>query len=404
MRRIVLVLATAVATSAGCSVTDPPEPDADAFEFEPGMFVPRTWDAAGKADLPNSAFTPAYLDTSGYLAIAQQFQLAGYDVTPTAAQRAFDWPLEPADQATVLNRAGTPIRLARRVYEHTGFDIIRHDAAASTEVFAPVGGIAEVTDWNGQQQLFGGYQSVVSIWDPETHLIVQLMHVEAAPELPRDRLFTIERGQRLGVLGAIEIRGGQHTHVNVVDASARRLVDPALLFPTYLDTTAPVIEGVYLLDEAAASHRTLTTGALDVVVEVSDRDDRSPRNLEPARIAYVARAQDGTVLGQVGGCALADAFADLELAGLTSAIRLLDFGNAAAQVGGFWPSSDLGNPDRTFRYAVTNLRLDGDRCAVTADDRLGAIVVTDEVTSVQLSIDVWDAHGNHTAVTRTLTR
>lgn len=396
----------AVATTTGCAVTEPAvaADDGDAFEFEPGLLVPLTWDA-GKADLPNSAFVARPLDTAGYLAIARSFVIAGHDVSPTTAERAFDWPLAPADRTAVLNRAGTPIRLAQYVYEHTGLDIIRRHDAASTDVVAPVGGIALVTDWDGAQALTGSYQTVVSIWDPTTHLIVQLMHVAPAAGLPRGEFFTIERGQLIGTLAVIaRIPGGEHVHVNVVDASAMRLVDPAIAFPAYQDTTAPTIQHVYLLDAQAGRSDSLTTGPLDVVVEVADRDAHSRRNLEPARIAYVARDQAGTVLGQVEACALSDAFSDLQVEALTATIRLLDFGNAEAQFGGFWPASDLGNPDRTFRYAVTNLRHEGTRCAVVEDDRLGAIEVTDAVTAVELTIDVWDARGNRATQTRTLTR
>ena len=53
---------------------------------------------------------------------------------------------------------------------------------------------------------------------------------------------------------------------------------------------------------------------------------------------------------------------------------------------------------------MTNLRHEGTRCAVVEDDRLGAIEVTDAVTAVELTIDVWDARGNRATQTRTLTR
>jgi len=55
-----------------------PTPEANAFEFEPGLFIPLT--RAGKEDLPNTAFQPRVLDTTGYRLIANKFVTANYDV------------------------------------------------------------------------------------------------------------------------------------------------------------------------------------------------------------------------------------------------------------------------------------------------------------------------------------
>jgi hypothetical protein len=381
----------------------PTAPDDDVFELEPGLFISRKAD--GKADLPNSAFTPRVLDTSGYRAIANLFVAASYDVHRTTMPAAFDWPL--TGSRAVLSREGTPIRLASDVYEHTGLDVIRLTETEEAIVHAPLAGTAIVSDWYGTQQFpWGDYSTVVSIWDPDTHLVVQLMHVKADPMLPRGTFFPVTRGQPLGELADIGIAGGRHTHLNVVDAEHFELLDPITVMPQYLDTTKPVAHELYLLDAMGARHDALVSGPLDIVVSAHDRDDMSPRNLEVVSIAYSARDEMGNELGHLDRCLFSDAFKKLatDWSMSTSTIRLIDFGNATGQFSGFWPSSDLGNPDRLFRYAVTNLVQNNGTCAVVANDRDGQLVIADTVTSLTVTVDLWDDRDNRETKQFTLAR
>ena len=400
MQRLAILALTA------CTTGGEPEPAPDpaaTFEFEPGLFVPLV--SGGKADLPNGAFSARSLDTSGYRAIANRFVAAHLDVKRTQVQPAFDWPL--ADSRTVLDREGTPICLANQVYEHTGLDVIRASEMESAVVHAPVGGTAQITDWSGGNAYPNGdYSTVISIWDPETHLVVEVMHVKPDAMLPRTGTFTVTRGQVIGELADIGIVGGRHTHVNVVDAERFELIDPVLAIPSYPDKTKPTIEEVYLLDEMAMKRQTLKTGALDVVVSAFDRDDQSPRNLEVESIAFEAVDQAGNRLARLDRCHFSDAFEELatDWSMNASTIRLIDFGNASGQVSGFWPSADIGNPSRLFRYAVTNLRLVDGRCSVVANDRDGQLAITDAVTSLTLTLQLWDARGNHEMKTVTIGR
>lgn len=393
--RVAASVAVAALTSCaeGVRFSDPSDPEPNEwFEFEPGMFVP----LGGKADLPNSSFQPRILDTNGYRAIADKYVAARFDVKPTGALAAYDWPL--TSSRTVLSREGTPIRLGSLVYQHTGFDIIRASETESAVVHAPVSGTAQITDWFGQTAFpSGDYSTVISIWDPATHLVLEIMHVKPDPLLPRSGLFEVQRGQALGELAAIDIPGGRHTHINVIDAERFELLDPATVFPSYPDTSRPIIDELYVLDALAMRHQSLQTGALDLVVTAHDRDDSSPRNFEIESIAYRATDDLGNVIGQLERCHLADAFKTLatDWNTSTSTIRLIDFGNATGQFGGFWPSSDVGNPDRLFRYAVTNLRFDQGRCAIVANDRDGQLVISPSATMLTVTIDVWDAHDNH---------
>ena len=168
--------------------------------------------------------------------------------------------------------------------------------------------------------------------------------------------------------------------------------------PAYPDTTKPTIGEVYLLDAAAKRLDTLATGPLDLVVSAHDRDDSSQRNLEIASVAFSAKDQAGRELLRLPRCRLSDAFKLLaeDWSLETSTIRLIDFGNAMGQLSGFWPSSDVGDPDRLFRYAVTNLRIDQGQCTIVASDRDGQLEIGPEVTELTVFVQLWDSRGNRT--------
>ncbi len=390
-----VITITLLAALTAC-VADEEVPPPDSFEVEPGLFVPLAWDESidGKADLPNGSFHAAALDTNNYWWITRRFLDAGHDATPTSALRAFEWPLANASNATVLTRVGTPIRVGYEVYEHTGLDVIRASDSESATVVAPVGGVAILTTWSGALALDRPYSTVISILDSETRLVVQLMHVAPDAALPRGRFFNVVRGQVIGELADPGVAGGRHVHVNVIDAKTRQLVDPQLVFPAYSDTSAPVIKDTYLLDSRGRRLGALVSGPLDIVAEIFDRDDYSPRNLEPSVLGYTATDQNGRVVRQLEPCRLSDAFASIVRTGYSSTIRLIDFNSARSQFRGFWPSSDLGNPDRTFRYAVTNLAQSNGRCSVYGVDATGSVKVTDDITRLDVTVRATDGHGN----------
>lgn len=407
--RIAPGIALALALVA-CADAGSPIGEDELFEFEPGLFI--SLKADSKADLPNSQFYPRGLDTSGYRTIANLFVTAMYDVTRTDAPVEFAWPL--SGSRAVLNRSGTPIRLSSEVYEHTGFDIIRLTEMEDPTLRAPVAGKATITDWSGNTSSSSyDYSTVISIWDPETHLIVQLMHVKPDPTLPRSGFFDVTRGQVIGELAEVPgVQGNaRHTHVSIVDAQNFEIVDPVNAMPEYPDMTKPVAGELYLLDEQARRHDVLLTGAFDVIVTGHDRDEMSGRNLEVTSVAYAVEDQDGNELANLQRCQLRDAFKKLvgDWNTSTSTIRLIDFGNSNGQFSGFWPGSDLGNPDRLFRYALTNLRvdtaMDGTKtCSVVANDRDGQIAITDAVMTVTVTVDLWDARDNRETKQYTLTR
>ncbi|HEY4179093.1 MAG TPA: hypothetical protein VGM90_19745 [Kofleriaceae bacterium] len=383
-------------------MTNDPAPT-DSFEIEPGMFVSLTG-SGGKADLANGDVKARPLDTSDY-AVIGKYWADSRDVTVTG-QPVLEWPL--ADSRALLDRAGTPIHIDSFVYEHTGLDVIRETEDQSPIVHAPLRGVARITDWNGFQYYPNGdYSTVISIWDPETHAVVDLMHVKPNADLPHDGTeFSVESGQEIGELAELDIPGGRHTHVTVVDAKNNTLLPPLDAFPQYIDDTPPVVKDLYFLDAHAWKQWELHDGPNDLVVTAFDRDEKSGRNLEPASAAFTVKDQTGRVIAQLDRCTFSDAFKHLAANWTTpsSTIRMIDFGNARDQVGGFWPNSDMGNPDRTFRYALTNLRLVDGECTVVADDRDGQLEITSDVQSMDVHVDLWDYRNNHGAIDWTFKR
>lgn len=365
----------------------------------------------GKADLPNFDHFDREQDISPYQVIAGFFAERGLDMTPRPERLTAAWPINEGKTA-VLNRFGTPILLGELGYFHTALDVFRSSTQVSDVVVAPVTGTAAVFDWDGMPvKPMADYMTVVAIWDPESHLVFQLMHVKPDAYLLAGDTVEVTRGEKIGVLAADMVailsteKGDRlrHAHVSVVDGAAMRALDPAELVP-YVDTVAPAAVAFYALDGQAKRQDKLVSGKLDLVLEVFDRDDDSDRNFEVARVAYELRDQSGQVLQSLPACRLADVFGRIGHAETARAVQLLDFGNAAHQQGrGDWPESDIDDRQRTFRYALTQLAVADGVCDVVSDAD-GFVDIADDVTSIELSATLWDSRGNMTAVTKTLAR
>lgn len=382
----------------------------------------------GKADLPNEGFYEREHDGVGYAAIADLFRNAGFDVTTDLTKLTTIWPVKEAESA-VFTRYGTPIRLGSwspYAYFHTAFDIYRaHPESTSDEILAPVSGTAIVTDWYGE----GGapsddYQGVVSIWDPESHVIVQVMHVKAA-DVIRDapvgasglRSVEVKQGDVIGTLAntlswlAPEHQNRlRHAHTDFIDAGRMLILNPAELLP-YKDARAPEVLSVYALGSDAVRHDGIVTDKLDIVVQVADRDDLGERNFEAGSMAYEVVDDAGNVLRASERCYFEHLWEDIQaLRGGWSnsprvpSLSLLDFGSGRDEVTGGWTDSDNDNPGRTFRYALTQFAVnDAGRCGVVPDSE-GFIEVPDATASVEVRVRVWDQNNNETSETVRLER
>jgi hypothetical protein len=373
--------------------------------------------------LPNDGVFERDHDGKGYRAIAEYWRSRGLDMTLRRDRLDVGWPLR-GDATAVLNRFGTPQLLGSFEaignpwsttfppigYYHTALDVVRSGPDASDDVLAPTSGLAMVFDWNGQPGRGPyDYATVVSIYDPESHVIVELMHVAPDAALPgAGEPFTVRKGDVIGKLAKVPIdtpreSAFRHAHLDLVDGAALVLLDPASVVRSYRDSVPPTAASIYLLDEAGQRKDALVTGRLDVVVDAFDRDDDSNRNLEPASIAFEIRDGAGNTLLAQPRCRLADLVDSLAVPYPFRAVELVDFGNARGQMDDAWPHSDIGNPERRFRYALTQLAVQGGRCTVL-DDADGHVDVSDAVDRLDVHVTLWDPVGNVSDATYTLAR
>jgi hypothetical protein len=360
--------------------------------------------ASEDALLPNAEIFEVDHDGATYRRIAEYFK--GRDLDTHVVLEGFDpaWPLADTKTA-VLNRVGTPVLFGQLGYYHTGFDVIRSDSTVGMEVLAPHGGLAAVFDWTGARisEVTSPQTTIVAIYDPVSHVITQLMHVRPTDAIAQaaDPVI-VTKGEVIGKLAPAPLSSTQdalrlaHVHLNFVDGENMKILNPAKLFAGYKDTVAPEVKGVYVAGEEGIAVGEFYTGKLDVIVETADRDDHSRRNLEIAAIAFQIKDQDGRVLASQDRCDLAQLYESIAQPSSFRAKHLIDFGSAAEQVTGGWPSSDVDNPARTFRYALTQLSVEGGRCTVK-DDEQGFLDVSDAVTKLVVEVKLWDAKGNETA-------
>lgn len=358
--------------------------------------------ASEDALLPNAEIFEVDHDGATYRLIAEYFRARNLDTHVVLEGFEPAWPLADAKTA-VLNRVGTPIRFGQLGYYHTGFDVIRSDSTVDMDVLAPHDGLAAVFDWTGARisEVTNPQTTVVAIYDPVSHVITQLMHVRptdaiahAADPIP------VTKGEVIGQLAPAPIATQDalrlaHVHLNFIDGENMKILNPAKLFAEYKDTVAPEVKGVYVAGDDGVAVREFYSGKLDVIVETADRDDDSRRNLEIAAVAFRILDQDGRVLASQERCDLAQLYDSIAQPASFRAKHLIDFGSAADQVTGGWPSSDVDNPARTFRYALTQLSVSGGRCTVK-DDAQGFLDVSDDIKKLVVEVKVWDAKGNET--------
>ena len=293
-------------------------------------------------------------------------------------------------------------------------DVLRADPSGPDEVLAPVSGPAAVFDWSGNRGAgHSGYSTVVAIYDEDSGAIAQLMHVQPTDALidAESEFVDVEAGDVIGTLGdemswftdPDDLQLFRHTHLSLIDGERVMSLDPGRFLP-YEDDTPPEVVGVYVLDEDAERHEILVSGELDVVVEVFDRDEGSDRNFEVDAIAYEIVDDQGTVLSTADRCNIDDLYADTAEPYQLRTLQLLDFGNARGQVDNAWPGSDIGNRDRTFRYALTQLWRDDDGHCDVLDDEDGFVAIPDAAAWIEVRGTLWDVRENETHFSQRIER
>ncbi len=367
----------------------------------------------GKSDLPNDEVTEHDLDTLGYRAITQHFLDAGYVLDADPSMLNTRWPLDDP-QTVLLSRFGTPVQNSAAGfgwYLHDAADISRSSAEVERNVYAPVSGHAKVFDWGGERpDPFRPYSSVIAIYEPQSRVLLQLMHVSAASPLRHSAFVEVEQGQLIGQLAPPsgvrdEFAGAYfHTHLTMVDGASMRMFDPLPHLP-YRDNIAPEVLDLYALDEDAVVQRDLVDGRLDIVLEVADLDDESGRNFEPAAIAYEIRDAQGMVLARSERCDFRSFLADIRQDLQPPVASLIDFGSAAHQIGpGGWAHNDQGNPENTYRYALTQFAVGPEGVCHILEDEDGFIEVDSSILRLDVTARLWDPSGNETTWSGRLAR
>lgn len=363
-------------------------------------------DGTATSDLvPNAGIFDLNHDGATYRRIAEHYRARGVDLKVTRSSFAPRWPLTDSKSA-VLNRFGTPILFSQYGSYHTGFDVMRSDPSGSADVIAPHDGLAIVFDWNGNKisSVTYPYGTVVAIYDPISHVITQMMHVAARADIAGSAdPIEVHAGDVIGTLAPAPLAGADaarlsHTQLVFVDGENMRLLNPAPLFASYKDTVAPEAKRLYVGGDDGKARADFKTGKIDLLVEATDLDDDSGRNLEVSAIAFTAKDQVGRVLAEQPRCNLDDLYDSVETLGSFRAKSLVDFVSARSQLSGGWPSSDVANTSRTFRYALTQLKVENGRCTVV-EDADAFVTASAAVTEIEVDVTLWDPKGNTSTTT-----
>jgi hypothetical protein len=349
--------------------------------------------------LPNSAVFETGHDGAVYKAVADFFRNEGRDMRVNLDGFAPQWPLR-GTTTTVLNRLGTPVLYSGFGYYHTAMDVMRSDPTASADVLAPHGGRAVVFDWNGRPltTVTNPYNTLVAIYDPVSHVVTPLMHVKPEAALLRGPT-EVQRGAVIGKLASAPLSSHthaarlSHVHVNFIDGENLLILNPVRFFSAYKDATPPTPKGIYVTDENAKVRPDFYSGKFDLVLEAFDKDDESAGQFEVSEIAFSVTDQAGNTVASQPRCQLDHLYESIREQSSFRARELIDFGSASAQITGAWPSSDIDNAARKFRYALTQLEVVDGTCRVK-DDADGYLEVPAEVTKLAVSVTLWDAKGN----------
>jgi hypothetical protein len=377
-----------------------------------GRGIVEKTDGTSDTLLPNNNVFEVGHDGAPYLAIAEWFKTnGGHDLHVDTTNFDPAWPIVDTKPA-VLNRLGTPVLFGQFGYYHTGFDVIRSEQTVGMDALAPHDGIAVVFDWDGNKisAVENPQMTVLAIYDNDTvdpagspiagsHVVTQMMHIRPLDAIVQStEPFAVKKGQIIGSLVPAPIAASDaatklaHTHLNFIDGENGLMLNPAKLFRVYPDTKAPTIKGAKVAGEDAKVKSEFVSGKTDVIVEAFDRDENSGRNLEVAAIEFSIKDQDGNVLASQPRCELNHLIESLHDLGDFRARELIDFGSAS--LSGGWPSSDIDNKNRTFRYALTQLAVTPEGRCTVKNDADGFIELTDQMTKLLVSVTMWDVKGN----------
>lgn len=365
--------------------------------------------------VPNQAFTDIYhTDHDGglYENIQEKFSAQKWNYQVNLKNLQLNWPLQD-EKTPLLTRFSTPTIVSLDddkeasdkanwfVYLHEGLDIARSQTKVSTDVRAPVSGeaiiIHDVAADADEPKTPLPYNTAVVIYDKNSHAIVSMLHVTPAANLKTDGFITVKAGDVVGTLAPLSGSGLpddarlQHVHLSVMDLGKQMLINPMMHVSKYSDKIAPKIQRAFLMNEIGEVLTDLTDGALDIVIEASDRDRDSERPFEIAAIDFEVRDENNKVLRAGPDCDFGR-FSEKNFAEVFDPRDALDLGNALTD-----GKAPAANQERTFRYVITNLKPNGNDtgCELIGDEK-GFLLVNEKTQKIKVRVKVYDHMGNST--------
>ncbi len=375
----------------------------------------RSTELSGLESVPNQAFTDIYhTDHDGglYENIQEKFQTQKWNYQVSLKNLQLNWPLQD-DKTPLLTRFSTPTIVSLDedkdasdkanwfVYLHEGLDIARSKTDVSGNVMAPVSGQAIIIHdvmadaENPKAPL--PYDTAVVIYDQSSHAVISMLHVTPAANLKTDTFTPVKAGDLIGTLAPLSGSGLpddarlQHVHLSVLDFSKQMLINPMMHIAKYSDKVAPKIHRAFLMNEVGEVLTDLTDGALDIVIEASDRDRDSERPFEVAAIDFEIRDENNKVLSTSPDCDFGR-FSEKSFMEVFDPRDALDLGTALSD-GKTPPASQ----ERTFRYVITNLKPNGNDtgCELLRDEK-GFLLVNEKTQKIKIRVKVYDHMGNNT--------
>jgi hypothetical protein len=355
--------------------------------------------------------------------IINVFYDAGYTGSPKENELILGWPFKDLERH-VLSREGTPIIYNTGIPMgnggfslHSGTDITRSSESVSPNVYSPVNGIAALFSEQGEKgcrTTYDAYRCAVVVWNPESNIYVLLGHVRGSWHLHKSdfEFVHVDAGDLIG--RAAEFTTGNksirrqflHTHMTLFDARSKEAYITTqyntMNYLPYEDTTPPVIFDLHLANKQGLYEASFKSGRYDVIVDTADRDDNDVRNFGIAGVTFeVTSAQGKSLINQVH----CDFWDFLKWTSANAARSLLNFGATFDQIynNDDLDYADFDNPDRRFHYALTALHMDKGLCVVQSDDA-GFIEITDEMTSLNVNVTVWDHHNNKKSFSKSFQR
>ena len=317
-----------------------------------------------------------------------------------------DWPLK--DRPNLLTRAGTPTYVLFEGISEQGFsflhealDIAPFSPGYNGAVYAPLGGKARLISQNNDNDPDSNHYDVaVAIKVKDMNFVVSILHINPDPGLSFDKFVELEAGDIIGKLTPVDSMSNskdaydyRHVHLSIFDLDNKAIVNPIRNIKGPKDEIMPVINNVYLLDEDAKISKTLKDGKFDVLVEVWDRDNNNNRNFEVANFTFSINTEFDTLIDE-RHCDLEPLVRGLQI---TDIRNLIDFSAAGGQLYSNWQEikTDANNPNRSFRYAITNMQVSNSSCLPMKDED-GFIEITPDINQIEVSVKVADYFGNET--------